>query len=187
MDSHADTCVLGCNFVKVGNTGKKCSVSPFISTYEDFKEIEIVSGATMVQHPSTGESLILIIHQALWFGDNNSMEHTLLNPNQIRSFGHEVQDNPFADSPMGITVKDIFLPFTSQGTTIYFESCKPTEQELQTCRKLHLTSSHEWKPNEVQFPHVNISSVHTQTGPEITCAATATLRGISPTLDNDEY
>ena len=38
------------------------------------------------------------------------MTHSLWNPNQIRSFGHKFQDNPFDDAPLGITADGHFIP-----------------------------------------------------------------------------
>ena len=33
-DSHADTCVLGRNFVVLGYTGRKCDVMPYMENYD---------------------------------------------------------------------------------------------------------------------------------------------------------
>ena len=87
---------------------------------------EIVSRATAVQHPTTGDTIILIINQGLWFGDNLEMSHSLINPNQIRAFGHHVQENPYNDQLMAINIdEENIIPLQSSGTTIFFDSYKP--------------------------------------------------------------
>ena len=190
MDTHADTCILECNSIQIGDTGSRCLVSPFVSSYNDFQGIEIVSRATAIQHPITGETIILIINQGLWFGDNQEMRHSLINPNQIWAFGHHVQDNPYNDQPMAIHIdEENVSPLQSSGTTIFFDSYKPTEVELQTRTKIHLTSMHDWNPSKLKFPRVthNLASIHTITHRHTTCSINATLWSISSVLDNDEY
>jgi hypothetical protein len=45
MDTDADTCVLGPNFVLPHYTGRECDVSPYTEVYESVKAVPIVSGA----------------------------------------------------------------------------------------------------------------------------------------------
>ena len=79
----------------------------------------------IVTHPISGKRLILIFNEELWLGDQ--MQHTLLNPNQLRSFGMLVKNDTFAsDKPIHIESEngDAVLP-------------------------LHTGA---WNPSEVQFP-----------------------------------
>jgi hypothetical protein len=47
LDSHADTCALGSNFVPLHLTGRVCDVSPYKSdAYDAEKHIPIVTAAT---------------------------------------------------------------------------------------------------------------------------------------------
>ena len=50
------------------------------------------------------------------------MEHSLINLNQIREYGLPVFDNPFDNDSYGIDGDDIFIPFATMGTVVYFES-----------------------------------------------------------------
>jgi len=84
IDSHADTCCLGANFMPLYFTGKVCDVMPFLDTLPSVNNIEICTGATAFDD-SNGRTLILIINEALWMG--NCMQHSLLNPYQIRTNG----------------------------------------------------------------------------------------------------
>ena len=47
--------------------------------------VPIVSGATAWDDPVTGQTYILIINEGLYYG--NKMDHSLINPNQIRDYG----------------------------------------------------------------------------------------------------
>jgi len=46
MDSYADTCCLGMNFVPIYFTGKICDVAPFLSDLPNQQGVQICSGAT---------------------------------------------------------------------------------------------------------------------------------------------
>jgi hypothetical protein len=79
MDTHADTCVLGINFIVLGYSGRVCDVYPYSQEYDAVKDVPIVRGATAVQDQDTGETHIMIINKGLWYG--NRMNHSLINPN----------------------------------------------------------------------------------------------------------
>ena len=83
MDSHADTIVCGSNCCIMSYTGKECDVSPYTDAYDTIKSVPIVQAATAYDSPETGETSILILNEALWMG--NVMDHTLVNPNQLRA------------------------------------------------------------------------------------------------------
>src|SRR5688572_23725859 len=84
INNHADTCCLGRNFVPVYFTGKVCEVTGYMEELPCQNNIEICTGATAYD-TEFGDTVILIINEALWFGDR--MRHSLINPNQVRSFG----------------------------------------------------------------------------------------------------
>ena len=102
--------------------------------------------------PDSGQTYILIFNEALWMG--GTMDHTLVNPNQLCSFGMIVQDNPFSPSPLHITTEgcDFTLPLGTRGTTIFADTRSPTPQELKECLHIELSSSHPWNPQTIQFP-----------------------------------
>jgi hypothetical protein len=65
-------------------TGKECDVLPYTEAYEVIKSVPIVQAATAYDNRDTGENTILILNKAIsWMGDQ--MEHTLINPNQLRA------------------------------------------------------------------------------------------------------
>jgi hypothetical protein len=146
LDSHADTIVCGSNCTIMHFTGKECDVSPYTDTYEAIKSVPIVQAATAYDNPDTGETTILIMNEAIWMGDK--MDHTLVNPNQLRAFGLTVQDNPFSEAPIFIATEghEFILPLASKGTILGVTTRTPTNNELQSCPHVTLSSEHEWDP-----------------------------------------
>ena len=63
-----------------------------------------------------------------------TMDHTLVNPNQLRIYGMTVQDNPFAEAPIFIETEDhdFMLPFSSKGTILGVTTRTPIYKELHT-------------------------------------------------------
>ena len=151
LDSHADTIVCGRNCIVLHGTGRECDVLPYSDTYESIKAVPIVSAATAWTSESTGETFILVFNEALWMGDH--LDHTLVNPNQLRHFGVHVQDNPTLDSPLFIATEDLsfHLPLSARGTTIMVNTRTPTELELQECPHIVLSSPKPWDPQSVDF------------------------------------
>lgn len=92
MDSNADTCCLGQNFLILHHTQRVAEVFAYDATLPS-KHIPIVSGATAFTNPKDDQTYILIINEGLYYGNN--LDHSLFNPNQIRMHGHSVWDNPF--------------------------------------------------------------------------------------------
>ena len=80
------------------------------------------------------ETFIIILHERLWM--NSTMEHTLVNPNQLRHFGVTVKDNPYINSPLYIEypVCDFVLPLILEGTNITAHNRIPNGEEFVTCR-----------------------------------------------------
>ncbi len=92
LDSHADTC--GVNNVAriLEYTNQVAEVTGFANSLEPLRNVPIVKAAVAYDHPDTGEVVIIIINQALYFGDE--LDDILLNPNQIRAQGNTVEDVP---------------------------------------------------------------------------------------------
>ena len=156
LDSHADTCVLGINFTILEYSGRVCDVYPYSQEYSAIKDIPIVRGATAVQCQETGETYILIINEGLWYGDK--LDHSLVNPNQLRHFGVEVCDNPYSRTGMYIREPDsqVTIPLQSRGTIIFANSYSPSDTKLQSCQHIILTSPGLWNPSTVRLGAVNI-------------------------------
>ena len=67
------------------------------------KDVPIVSAATGYTSVN-GRNYILVLNEALYIKE---MQHTLVNQNQCRHFGADVQDKPYdANKPMAIISPD---------------------------------------------------------------------------------
>ena len=118
LDSHVDTIVLGANCIVLSHTGQTCEVMPYSDTYNAITDVPVVTGATLRTSPHDRDEYILIFNEALWMGD--TLQHTLVNPNQLRAYGTTVQDNPFSPSPLSFDpTNGPIIPLTTMGTIIY--------------------------------------------------------------------
>ena len=81
-------------------TGKECDVAPYTDAYDIIKAVIIVQATTSYENTETGETKILFLNEAIWMGE--TMDHTLVNSNQLRAYGMTVQENPFAEAPIFI-------------------------------------------------------------------------------------
>ena len=140
LDSHADTIVAGANCILLNYTGRECDVAPYSEEYESITNVPIVTAATAWQSQETGQIYILVFNEALFYG--SKLDHSLINPNQLRSYGVHFWDNPYdenhqlsIDTPCGL-----FMPLMSKGTKICFDSRVPTRYELENCTHIDMTS-----------------------------------------------
>ena len=156
LDKHADTTVLGSNCVVLSYTGKECEVSPYSSQYEAVRNLPVVTGATVWTNAADGTAYLQIFHESLWMGDK--LDHTLVNPNQLRAYGVSVQDNPFVAKPLSITTNDTSVKLYSEGTINCGDTRTPAESELSQLPWLILTSPHDWDPPNICFPSCNVQS-----------------------------
>ena len=118
MDSHDDTIVASRNCTVLHHTERSCDVAPFSDTYDPMKDVEIFSAAIGFTSV-TVRQYILVFHKALYMPE---LDHTLINPNKLRQFHTQVQDNPdHATEPMNITNPsgDFIACLESQGKNIF--------------------------------------------------------------------
>jgi len=111
--------------------------------YDD-QEYKPVSGAPIVQdaagyNSKHGRNYVIILNEVLIMP---SLDHLLWNPNQMRHFDTEVFDNPYENEPTRITSLDGELAACLQheGTTIFFDTWIPTEDDLRAYPHIVLTS-----------------------------------------------
>ena len=150
LDSHADTCVAGANTLYVSDDNRTVTVHPFSDEYKPVQNIPVATVATLWVHTETGQPYILIVHEALYFGDR-LQGRTLLCPNQLRLNGARVEDVPRqfdARSTHSIYLpkERISIPLTLDGVASGFESRKPTWEEYNLYPHIELTSTAKWEP-----------------------------------------
>jgi hypothetical protein len=88
LDSYADTCSINNIACILEYTGQTAEVTSFASSLQTLQDIPIVNAAVAYEDPESGEVIILIINQALYFGEQ--LDNILLNPNQMCSCGNVV-------------------------------------------------------------------------------------------------
>jgi hypothetical protein len=98
--------------------------------------------------PNTGREYLLVGDQMLWFG--SQMDHSPINPNQIREYGIPVYNNPFSQSQFGIDCNYDFIPFNTRETIVYFESHVPADWQTRNLPVTMLTGE-DWDPVNVGF------------------------------------
>ena len=154
-DTDADTCCLGKNFIVYKYTRRTADVYAYDKSYSPATNIPIVTGATAYDDPISGKTFILLFNEALYYG--TCMDHSLFNPNQLRMYGVQVWDNPFdQEGPFSIQASDVVeIPLNTKGTKIFFNSRTPTENELRSCPKIHMTSDRPWNPSDVMLQEVS--------------------------------
>ena len=101
--------------------------------------VPIVSGATAYTNPDTQETYILVVNEGLYYG--KKLNHSLVNPNQVRMYNNPLWDNPFDPThKIGIELKNLFIPFSTKGTKLLFRTRAPSSEELENCIYIHPTS-----------------------------------------------
>lgn len=94
-------------------------------------------------------------------GVNQSLDHSLINLNQLRYNGVIVNDNPF-DHDKRLSIYDVesetTITLKSKGTIIFTNTRTPTQQELCECKHIVLTSDETWNPSSIQLAIVSATN-----------------------------
>ena len=148
-DTNADCDMAGKNMIPLEFTTRSADVTGFSNDLGTMKDIPIVTAATAYTCTNTGQVFILVFHEFLWYG--RQMDHSLINPNQLRSYGVPVWDNPFDPShPTQIEINDsIIIPLFGSGTKLSFKTRVPSRTELRDCPHITMTSPLPWDPKNI--------------------------------------
>ena len=158
LDSHADSPVVGINAKILSYTGKYVNVWGFTKALGRKSKVPVVNAAATYTCEYTGESLVLLINNALYFED---MKHNLIPPFMIRLSGAEVNECPkylswfprIKDHSIYFPDDNNYeegycIPLQLYGTISYPLTTVPTEKELVELNKYNLTpDSPEWNPH----------------------------------------
>ena len=152
LDSHSDTTVLCCDCFVLTYTGNYCKVSPYSDKYQSIQHVPVVTGATSWTCPHYGETFIVVFNEALFMVDK--LDYTLVIPNQMCYHCIYVQDNPCMQKPMGITCPEEGVTITHYMSVTIFraDTLSPTQQQLEDCPFIVLTSPHDQDPHSIRFP-----------------------------------
>jgi hypothetical protein len=132
IDNHADTCCLGSKFIPLYFTGDECEVQPFTDSYDPIQSVLICSAVTAYNEEETGLAYLLEFNECLWMPDQP--EHSLINPNQIRSFGIPFSDDPYdKNRPLGFVDPNTghHIPFKVKVSTCLYSPGLPQKKKYQ--------------------------------------------------------
>ena len=147
IDNLADKICAGPNWRLLELSGEYCNVCPFSANHQPKTNVPIAKCATTYTCPSSGSSVVLVADQVLWFG--NELHCSLINPNQIRSHGDSVCDDPWdPNRPLGININSTFIPLRASGPSLLFESHVPTDWEMETLPLNEITAP-VWNPADL--------------------------------------
>jgi hypothetical protein len=152
LDSHADTTVLGGDALIFQNYDRPVEVLGYNPTM-GARTYQTVSGALAFDHPMTGQTYLLVFHQAI---SMPQLDHHLLCPMQCRVNDVIVNDVPKfltlnpTDNTHAIVVQDpddpaqhFCFPLNIQGVTSYLTVRKPTLAEWDSGDILHINMTAE--------------------------------------------
>jgi hypothetical protein len=154
IDTRADTFCAGETFLLHEATGLVVDVGGFHPSLPVMKDVPIGTAITAYD-TDEGETVILSVHQALFFG--SSMEHSLCQPNQFREYGVIMDTTPkqytngVSLHGMYIPDQELHVPFELHGCLSYFPTRLTTVDEIDTCRWIHLSSDGDWDPYSNHF------------------------------------
>ena len=105
-------------------TKQSYSVSPFSASYEPMQDVLTYTCLTVYTYKYR-RNWIIFFNEVLWFG--TSMDSSIINTNQIGMTGIPFSDDYYDDNwKLGISHKNVLIPFRTGGTTVYFDSRVPT-------------------------------------------------------------
>ena len=67
--------------------------------------------------------------------------YNLVNPNKLRHYGNQVQDNPMSESPLSIITEDgeFSMELPTEETIIFANTHPPSDNQLQECPYINLS------------------------------------------------
>ena len=118
---------LGKNFVILEYTRRTADVYAYKKSLKLIEGVPIVNGATAWDDPVTRHTYKIVINEALCYG--TKLDHSLINQNQVRSYGLTLWNNPF-DKEKGLRIElndSVDITMQTKGTKVHFEMRSQTE------------------------------------------------------------
>ena len=152
LDSHANMPVFGKHCHVFDSTHKRsCDVEPYDKNLGVARAVTIVDAALAYSCPHSLKTYVLIAKNVLYVP---TLEHNLIAPFILRESGAFVNETPKiqVNSPSihdhSIYYQDhqLRIPLRLKGIFSYFETRKPTQEEIEGCDKIFITpDSYHWE------------------------------------------
>ena len=144
---------------------KHVNVFPYSGEYQPMTDVPVTTCATVWVCPNTGENYLLVINEALYFGDR--LDSSLLCPNQLRDNGLIVEDVPkqyVATSSHSIydPVTKVRIPLEMKGVISCFETHRPTPKDVAELPQIVMTSALTWQPGSDAFAEAEAACLDRQ-------------------------
>lgn len=157
LDSHAITPVVGYNAYVWKDTGKTVNVGGFTKSLGSLKAVPIVDAIVIYECPYTSVEYLMVIHNALYIKENAD---NYIPPFALREAGIEICTKaklhctePTIDNhSMYFPENDLRVHFNLEGVVSYFNTRKPSKQELNEIEFIHLTPDlPSWDPHDAKY------------------------------------
>ena len=148
---NAHTCCLGKYYVILNHMSQTADVYVYDTSIKTLEGVPIVSGATVYDDLGNNTAYILVVNEDLYY--DKKLDHSLMNPNQVRAYGINFWGNSF-DQQRGLTIAlndEGKIPKQSMGTMILYNTQVPTEPEMRTCQYITMMSLQAWETIQVNL------------------------------------
>jgi hypothetical protein len=152
----------------MASSGRTIAVRGFDKRVKARANIPIATAGTLWVDHSNGTSYILVFHETLYFGDEQTK--SLLNLNQLRLRGLVVDECPRQFS--NTSTHSIYhpqhklrIPLAIHGVVSGLISSKPTQEELETLSHIEMTSEVPWEPYSPELHHRELAVCEVATPP----------------------
>ena len=84
----------------------------------------------------------------------DTLDHTCINPNQLRHYVDRVQDKPISESTLSLITEygEFIMELSMEETIVFSNTHTPSDKQLQECLHINIRSPHPWDPMKVSFP-----------------------------------
>ena len=147
VDGGADTCLFNSEDVFVESTTNRVVDLKTVGT--DGRRNNVPIGTCIVAVDIGGKPVLLVFNESLIGkeGDTN-----IISANQVHRYGHCVDDlaKPFGGGQcIRLASLQTEIPLELRRALIYLPFKKPTEDQLNECERIYLTSDGQWDPDEL--------------------------------------
>ena len=173
IDSGADTCMIGPDqfFIEEQYDHRRVTIEGFGGPSHTIRNMRIGTGITAVEVDNM--TILVRVNEAVI-----SPYKTIISTNQVRAWGHEVDDVPRkyqGRQAMFLAHTNINIPLKYIGALLYMKCRKPTRRELNEGEVFDLTDYRVWNPRQDKTDDTenhemfldNIIHCKTKTNPEL--------------------